>query len=279
MANKSSQTGKAGERHNAAFVVGSVLGGVIGAAATLWKAPQTGDELRHKLTSGGSGDEPRSGRVVSSVRTGSGRVLSNARLGLDRVARTGSTTARTSTSESTTTAPLSSKVLSFVERAAAPIVGVKLGQTANGSGPAASGTSDRITPIRRAATTTATTSTERPVMDDGGNDHGSDRATLGTYSGRSIASTGGASSRMTGGAATTTTTTTTTGQTETSSVATPSPASTDIPEGVPGHVPTTDELVTPTTPFVPEPNTAQQLPRTSKAFPDTGDIDNDTKNA
>lgn len=278
VAGKSSQTGKAGERHNAAFVVGSVLGGVIGAAAALWKAPQTGDELRHRLTSGGgSGDEPRSGRVVSSVRTGSGRVLSNARLGLDRVARTGSTTARTSTSDSTATAtaPLSSKVLSFVERAAAPIVGVKLGQTANGSGPAANGTSDRITPIRRAATTTATTGTERPVMDDGGNDHGSDRATFGTYSGRSTASTGGASSQMMGGAAKTTTT----GQTETSSVATPSPASTDIPEGVPGHVPSTDELVTPTTPFVPEPNTAQQSPRTSKAFPDTGDIDNDTENA
>ncbi len=282
VANKSSQTGKAGERHNAAFVVGSVLGGVIGAAATLWKAPQTGDELRHKLTSGGSGDEPRSGRVVSSVRTGSGRVLSNARLGLDRVARTGSTTARTSTSESTTTAPLSSKVLSFVERAAAPIVGVKLGQTANGSGPAAGETSGRVTPIRGAATTT-TTETERPAGNAVGDHDVPHHATFGTYSGRSTAGTssGAAAATSTGTPAGETDRlgASTIDRTENLGPATPSPASTDIPEGVPGHVPTTDELVTPTTPFVPEPNTAQQLPRTSKAFPDTGDIDNDTKNA
>lgn len=269
-AGKPGPTGKAGERHNAAFVVGSVLGGVVGAAAALWKAPQTGDDLRHRLTSGG-GDKARSGRVVSGVRTGSGRVLGSARSGWGRVAGTGSTAAETSSSGSTTTVStgqFSNRMLSLVEKAAAPIVGVKLGRTANGSGPAASGTPVRITPIRSAETTPS--ATEPPVRDEGSRD----RVTFGTYSGRSTA----ASSPTGGGAASGAATTT--GQTETSGAATPSAASTDIPEGVPGHVPTTDELVTPTTPFVPE-KAAQQAPQTqiSRAFPDTGDTNEGTDNA
>lgn len=279
------QAGKAAQRHNSAFVVGSVLGGVIGAAAALLKAPQTGDELRQRLASSG-GDEPRTRRVVSGFRTGSGQFLSTARSGLDRVPRRGSTTTGTSATSgsiSTDAAPFSNRVLSFVERAAAPIVGVKLGQTANGSGPTAEGTPGQITPIRSATSspTTTATDTERPVGDEGVLVN--DRATFGTYSGRSTAapadSSGNASSRETGDSVTTTTTTSTFAEhTEPSGVSTPSPASPEIPEGVPGHVPTTDELVTPTTPFIPEPNTAQQVPRTSKAFPDTSDTENATEN-
>lgn len=278
------RAGKPAERHNAAFVVGSVLGGVIGAAAALLKAPQTGDELRQRLTSSG-GDEPRTRRVVSGVRTGSGQILSTARSGLDRVPRRGSITTGTSTSGSTSSrsASFSNRVLSFVERTAAPIVGVKLGQTANGSGPAAGVTPGQITPIRiaDAATTTTATAPERPMGDE--ETPVNDRATFGTYSGRSTAapadSSSGASAREMGDSVPTTTTTSAFAEhTEPSGVSTPSPASPDIPEGVPGHVPTTDELVTPTTPFIPEPNTAQQAPRTSKAFPDTSDTDNTTDN-
>jgi hypothetical protein len=35
--------------HSAAFVVGSIIGGLVGAVAALWKTPQSGDELRAKL--------------------------------------------------------------------------------------------------------------------------------------------------------------------------------------------------------------------------------------
>lgn len=292
------QTAKAGERHNAAFVVGSVLGGVVGAAVALWKAPQTGEELRHKLTSSDTG-ESRSRRVVSTVRTGSGgdsgeaqsdgvgttvrtgsgRVLESARMGSDRLlslvkagsarlSRSDSTTSTATSSGSSSTTPFSNRVLSFVEKAAAPIVGVKLGQTANGSGPATSESSARITPIRGAATetTTADHSMREASL------HGQDHLTFGTYSGRSTAapSTGAASTIS---SESTTRQTDTTGGTsndqgETSGVATPSPASPDIPEGVPGHVPTTEELVTPSTPFVPQSNTAHHSPDSSNVFPE-----------
>jgi len=343
ISDKARQTGKARERHNAAFVVGSVVGGVVGAATALWKAPQTGEELRRKLTSGGDGEAP-SGRVVSSVRTGSGRALGGARAGSDRLvsiakagsgrlSRSDSTTsdapaagdasttsfadrvleraragsdrlvgiakagsARLSRSDSTandapaagatSTASFSSRVLSFVEKAAAPIVGVKLGQTANGSGPDAGGSSARISPIRdtdAAPTTTTTTTAEHTVQEDGLD--GQDRLRFGTYSGRANAapSSGTAPTIASGFAAepAETPADATVGQTEIaggtpstsdqgeiSATATPSPASSDIPEGVPGHVPTTEELVTPATPFVPQANTAQQSPGTSNLFPE-----------
>lgn len=273
---KAGRAGRAGERHNAAFVVGSILGGVIGAAAALWKAPQTGEELRRTLTSGGE-DEVRSGLVVSSVRTGSGRVLDSARTGSvrllssvkagsTRVSRADSGASEAASPGSTSTASFSNRVLSFVEKTAAPIVGVKLGQTANGSGPAAGESSARITPIRGASATTA----EHPVGDEG--IHSQDQLTFGTYSGRSTAapSTGTASTISSDSATrqTATPSATSIDQGAMSDAATPSPASPDIPEGVPGHVPTTEELVTPATPLVPEPDTAQQSSGTTNLFPE-----------
>ena len=52
------------QRHNAAFITGSILGGVGGAAVALWKAPRSGSELRAMLSrrsgvaGGGSADAP-----------------------------------------------------------------------------------------------------------------------------------------------------------------------------------------------------------------------------
>lgn len=40
----------AGKRHTAAFIVGTVAGGLVGAATALWKTPHTGDELRAAIT-------------------------------------------------------------------------------------------------------------------------------------------------------------------------------------------------------------------------------------
>jgi gas vesicle protein len=37
--------------HSAAFVVGSIIGGLVGAVTALWKTPQSGTELRAKLAS------------------------------------------------------------------------------------------------------------------------------------------------------------------------------------------------------------------------------------
>jgi hypothetical protein len=91
------------QTHNAAFVIGTVLGGAVGAASALWKTPMSGQELREKL---GVGDLP-----IPSLPT---------------------------TSETTNDAGTrkENKLLSFVEQAAAPIVGVTLGQTANNGGTA-----------------------------------------------------------------------------------------------------------------------------------------------
>jgi hypothetical protein len=84
--------------HNAAFVVGSVLGGLVGAGVALWKTPYSGPELRSMLTGEGAG-------------------------------QAGTTTSRGE--------PLrfSGKLLSQVENTLAPVVGVRLGKTANDSGP------------------------------------------------------------------------------------------------------------------------------------------------
>ncbi|MGC4106845.1 MAG: hypothetical protein QM753_10910 [Thermomicrobiales bacterium] len=84
----------AGKRHTAAFVVGTVAGGLVGAATALWKTPHTGDELRAAIA-----------------------------------------TITDPTSTFNTEPRHSSKVLGAVEYVLAPIVGVELGKTANGSGP------------------------------------------------------------------------------------------------------------------------------------------------
>ncbi len=86
------------QRNTGAFIAGSVLGGIAGAAIALWKTPQSGPELRASLSGG-----ERQGAVT--YRDDS---------------TTGETTERS----------FSNPVLSFVEKAAAPIVGVELGKLA-----------------------------------------------------------------------------------------------------------------------------------------------------
>jgi gas vesicle protein len=90
----------ANKRHNAAFVVGSVLGGLVGAGVALWKTPYSGPELRSMLT-GGPGEGHTAGTTTAS----------------DEPLR------------------FSSRLLSQVENTLAPVVGVRLGKTANDSGP------------------------------------------------------------------------------------------------------------------------------------------------
>jgi gas vesicle protein len=98
------------ERHRGAFVIGSILGGAVGALAALWNTPQSGEELRRKL-----GFESEVAHGVTSAARGA---------------------ANSATAAAHATGSLSSKALSVVEHAAAPLVGVKLGQTANNSQPA-----------------------------------------------------------------------------------------------------------------------------------------------
>lgn len=155
------------QRHNAAFVVGSILGGVAGAAAALWKTPQSGPELRAKLA----------GRL--GVGGGTGRAVSSDAPDTVHVAKA-STPSRPSkpskvwdiwsarTSPETRTSGGSSgvggKVLSVVEKATAPIVGVKLGETAREAGSRAlSGAVSTVRPGSRPDAGTSSASTDTPV--------------------------------------------------------------------------------------------------------------------
>lgn len=156
------------QRHNAAFVVGSILGGVAGAAAALWKTPQSGPELRARLA----------GRL--GVGGGTGRAVSSDAPDTVHVAKA-STPSRPSkvwdiwnarTSPATRTVGGSSgvggKVLSVVEKATAPIVGVKLGETAREAGSRAlSGAVGTVRPGSRpdagASSATSSASTDAPV--------------------------------------------------------------------------------------------------------------------
>lgn len=87
------------ERNVGAFILGGVIGGVVGAAVTLWNTPKSGDEYRAMVPGGSS---------TGATVTRDGAV----------------------TTHSTTSGRFSNPVLSFVERAAAPIVGVELGKLA-----------------------------------------------------------------------------------------------------------------------------------------------------
>lgn len=93
-------------RHNAAFVVGAVLGGLVGSAAALWKTPYSGEELRAKLA---------------------GEPSTSASATMDGGAQTYIATSPAGRS-------MKDKVLSTVEQTLAPVVGVELGKTANNSG-------------------------------------------------------------------------------------------------------------------------------------------------
>jgi hypothetical protein len=85
------------QRSTGAFVAGSVIGGIVAAAAVLWKTPKSGAELRGSL----SGE--RHGAIT--YRAGEVQAVAEERR-------------------------FSNPVLSFVEKAAAPIVGVELGKLA-----------------------------------------------------------------------------------------------------------------------------------------------------
>lgn len=87
----------ASQRNTGAFVAGGLLGGLIGAAAVLWKTPRSGAELRGSL----GGD--RHGAVT--YRAGEGQTVESERR-------------------------FGNPVLGFVEKATAPIVGVELGKLA-----------------------------------------------------------------------------------------------------------------------------------------------------
>jgi gas vesicle protein len=100
-------SGASKKRHNAAFVVGSVFGGLAGAAAALWKTPYSGAELRSKLTGGGKATNGSSTEGTAVVVATDHREQGQSFKG---------------------------KVLSTVENKLAPIVGVQLGKTANDAG-------------------------------------------------------------------------------------------------------------------------------------------------
>jgi hypothetical protein len=91
----------ASQRNTGAFFAGSVLGGILGAAAVLWTTPKSGPELRGSL---------------QGSRTGAVTYRGDA--------ATGELTATEGERR------FSNPVLSFVEKAAAPIVGVELGKLA-----------------------------------------------------------------------------------------------------------------------------------------------------
>ena len=58
---KTKSRSRKSNNHGAAFVVGSLLGGLVGAVAALWSTPQSGAELRAKLSAAvpaGGGDSP-----------------------------------------------------------------------------------------------------------------------------------------------------------------------------------------------------------------------------
>lgn len=97
------------DRHRGAFVFGSIIGGAVGAVAALWKTPQSGAELRRKLG------------FESDVAHG----LGTAARGVGSSAAGAAVAAK----------PLPTRALGFLEQAAAPLVGVKLGHTANHSQP------------------------------------------------------------------------------------------------------------------------------------------------
>jgi len=94
-------------------VFGSIVGGAVGALAALWKAPQSGADLRRKL-----GFESAAAHGMMDAAKDAAAAAAHAVQSVK---------------------PLPAKVLGLVEQAAAPLVGVKLGHTANNSQPGAPG--------------------------------------------------------------------------------------------------------------------------------------------
>lgn len=82
---------------NKIWITGAVLGAVAGAAYALWKTPMSGQELRGKMSTGSM--EHQDEVLIGTVRTPT----------------------------------VGDKILSKIEHTLAPVVGVELGKTANGS--------------------------------------------------------------------------------------------------------------------------------------------------
>jgi hypothetical protein len=125
------------KQHNGTMVMGALLGGAVGAVTALWKTPYTGDELRRKLGLAAGPEGMTTHEVHGSTSTAVAAPPAPAR-------------------------SLADKALGLVEQAAAPLVGVKLGQTANNSQPGVAG-------APTAATTIPVTTAASPVgvTDDG----------------------------------------------------------------------------------------------------------------
>ena len=97
MATQESDAVMSSQRHTGAFIIGGVLGGLAGAAVTLWNTPKSGAELR---------------AAVSGGQQGSAELGSDTSFTAQRKER------------------FSNPVLGFIEKATAPIVGVELGKQA-----------------------------------------------------------------------------------------------------------------------------------------------------
>lgn len=106
-----------------AFIFGTIMGGLVGAAAALWKTPQSGQELRRAV---GLESEP--------VLAVTGAVKSSAVKVKDAAGEVTDTVAEVSSSGR----PITDAALELVGQVTAPLVGVRIGQTANNSQPVSS---------------------------------------------------------------------------------------------------------------------------------------------
>ena len=105
-------------RHNGAFVFGTLVGGAVGAMTALWKTPYSGAELRHKLGLPGDAGATSPADTTASPEPAPPRA----------------------------SRPLTARALALIEQAAAPLVGVKLGHTANNSQPGISPSTPATSP-------------------------------------------------------------------------------------------------------------------------------------
>lgn len=137
-------------RHNGAFVFGTLVGGAAGALAALWKTPLSGAELRQKL------GLPAEGGTFTPAEP-------------DTLASPGNEAPKSSQS-------LADRALGLVEQVTAPLVGVKLGQTANNSqpgGPATVGEAARgATPVPGGGQITDSEFTDFPAQQPVGTSQG-----------------------------------------------------------------------------------------------------------
>lgn len=112
----------ANSKHRGAFIVGSILGGAVGAVAALWNTPQSGKELRQMV---GLESEPVLA-LTDAVKTSAIKAV-------DVVQDVTETVGEVASSGR----PVSDAALELIGQATAPLVGVKIGQTANNSQPGA----------------------------------------------------------------------------------------------------------------------------------------------